>query len=347
MADTLKQTAIVSINGNGGGKKEQLAVDGSGNGYELYISDGQTAQQPVVLEGIAWETERQGSPGKLTFTVVKNGALSFQEGDTVIFKVGGAGIFYGYVFKKQRNKEQQIQVTAYDQLRYFKNKHTYLYQNKRADEILNMIAGDFNLRVGSIDNTGYVIKSRIEDDQTLFDIMQNALDLTLLAKGRTYVLYDEFGQLALKDIVNLKTDYYLDAETAEDFDYISSIEDTYDKIQVYEDTDKGVRNYYIAQDGENIAKWGMLQKTEKLNDGENGAEKAKQMLSLYNQKTRTLSISGALGSTKVRAGSLIAVSLSLGDVIANTYMLVEKASHTFSNGTHTMNLTLRGGGLIT
>ena len=113
MADTLKQTAIVSINGNGGSKKEQLAVDGSGNGYELYISDGQTAQQPVVLDGIAWETERQGSPGKLTFTVVKNGALSFQEGDTVIFKVGGAGIFYGYVFKKQRNKEQQIQVTAY------------------------------------------------------------------------------------------------------------------------------------------------------------------------------------------------------------------------------------------
>ena len=43
---------------------------------ELYIGniDGTKVYQPAVQEGIEWSTERSGTPGKLTFKVMKDGA---------------------------------------------------------------------------------------------------------------------------------------------------------------------------------------------------------------------------------------------------------------------------------
>ena len=49
------------------------------------------------------------------------------------------------MFRKKRDKEQIITTTAYDQLRYLKNKDTRVYVNKRADEVVRSIASDFQL----------------------------------------------------------------------------------------------------------------------------------------------------------------------------------------------------------
>lgn len=64
------------------------------------------------------------------------------------------------MFRKKRDKEQIITTTAYDQLRYLKNKDTRVYVNKRADEVVRSIASDFQLNVGMLENTGYVIAKR-------------------------------------------------------------------------------------------------------------------------------------------------------------------------------------------
>ena len=149
---------------------------------DLLIQHGNTLQYPAVSEGIEWQLERQGSPGKLTFTVVKDETLNFAEGDPVRLTVDGTDVFYGFVFTKKRTKEQTIDVTAYDQLRYLKNKDTYVYENKTATEVIQMIAADFKLNTGTLEDTGYKIGSRTDDDTTLFDIIQNALDETLTAK---------------------------------------------------------------------------------------------------------------------------------------------------------------------
>lgn len=64
------------------------------------------------------------------------------------------------MFRKKRDKEQIITTTAYDQLRYLKNKDTRVYVNKRADEVVRSIASDFQLNVGMLENTGYVIAKK-------------------------------------------------------------------------------------------------------------------------------------------------------------------------------------------
>ena len=92
-------------------------------------------------------TTRSGAASSLTFTVVKDDTLNFHEGNPVSFRFNGANVFYGYIFKKSRSDNRLIKVTAYDQLRYFKNKDTISYTNKTYADVLKMLAADYGLKL--------------------------------------------------------------------------------------------------------------------------------------------------------------------------------------------------------
>ena len=315
---------------------------------ELLIASNNKLYQPIVEEGIQWTTERVGSPSTLKFTVIKDDVISFQEGDAVRMKVEGQEVFFGFVFTKKRNKEHHIEVTAYDQLRYLKNKDTYVYENKTASQVIQMIANDFKLNLGTVEQTSFIIPSRVEDNQSLFDIIQNALDEELKNKGELFCLYDKFGKLTLQNIASMKLDLLIDTGSAEDFDYTSSIDqNTYNKVKLtYDNEDAGEREVYITQDSANQNQWGVLQYFEKLQKGENGKAKADTLLKLYNQKTRNLKVNNCFGDVRCRAGTLVPVQLYLGDISVSNYLLVEKATHTFKNNQHLMSLNLRGGEFV-
>lgn len=307
---------------------------------------GSKLYEPVILDGVEWETARKGEPGKLTFTVVKDDVISFAEGNEVTMTVDGEMLFFGYVFQKARNKDHHIKVTAYDQLRYFKNKDLYIYQNKTASELVAMLAEDFGLRTGTLEDTGYKIEKRVEDGVTLFDIVQNALDITLAGTNNLYVLYDDAGRLTLKNIKNMQLKTVIDDETAEDFDYTSSIDgETYNYIKlVYESDKEGKRlTPAIAKDQQHVNEWGVLQYYEKVQDETNLQARADTLLKHYNKKTRSLKINNALGDVKVRAGCMLPVILNLGDIINKSYLLCERVVHKFEQGHHSMDLTLAGG----
>lgn len=315
---------------------------------ELYIENKGVIYQPLIEGEITWETERKGSPGSLSFNVLKDATIDFQEGNAVKFIVDGANIFFGFVFNKKRSKDGLIKVTCYDQLRYLKNKDTYVYENKTANQVIQMIASDFGLSTGSLENTGFKIVSRVEDSTTLFDMIQNALDLTLQNKKEMYVLYDNFGKLTLQNISSMALDFSIDDTNCEDFDYTTSIDsNTYNKVKlIYENEETSKREIFISKDTGNINKWGVLQYFETLQEGENGSAKADALLKLYNQKTRNLSIKKVFGDIRVRAGSMIFILLELGDIYLNKRLLVEKCKHTFTTDSHFMDITLRGGEFV-
>lgn len=318
---------------------------GSESGTKVY--------QPAVEEGIEWSTERRSTPGKLVFKVLKDDILNFSEGSPVRLCVDGDKVFFGFVFKQQRTKDQIITVTAYDQLRYLKNKDTKVYENKTAAQFVKMVGADYQLNLGTIEETGYVIPSRVEENTSLFEMIENSLDLTLTNTGEMFVLYDDFGKLTLKALSSMYVGVpgaylMIDEETGENFDYTSSIDDnTYNKIKLtYDNEDTGYREVYIAQDSSNINRWGILQYFDTLQKGENGQAKADALLSLYNKKTRNLRITNAIGDNRVRAGSMVVINLDLGDIKLKNFMLVEKVTHTYKEGEHWMNLTLRGGEFV-
>lgn len=322
---------------------------------ELLIGNerGTKAYLPAIEEGIEWTTERKDTPGKLVFKVLRDDVLDFSEGSVVRMKADGDKVFFGFVFKQQRDKEQIITVTAYDQLRYLKNKDTIVYENKTADQFLRMIAADYALNVGTLENTGYVIESRVEENTSLFEMLQNALDLTLTNTGEMFVLYDDFGKLTLKHLSSMAVGspgayLVVDEETCETFDYTSSIDDnTFNKIKLtYDNEQTGFREVYISQDSGNINKWGILQYFDTLKKGENGIAKVDALLKLYNKKTRKLKLTNILGDNRVRAGSMIVVNLDLGDIKLRNFMLVETCKHMYKESEHWMDLTLRGGEFV-
>ena len=201
---------------------------------------------------------------------------------------------------------------------------------------MKLIAERFNLSCGGMSNTGYIIPKKCEDNVTLFDIIGNALDETLMAKGKVYTLYDKAGKLCLTAISEMKVDACLiDGETGEDFTYKTSIdENVYNQIKlIYENKKKG-------------NKWGVLQYTDKIDTPDVGKLKSQALLKLYGQKQRTLTVSGVVGNKNVRAGSMVPVLLDLTDIMVANYMLVEKVTHTFQNRQYSMDLVLSGGDFV-
>lgn len=315
------------------------------NGVEILLQ-ADKIYQPVVQGDVTLEHYRKGSPSKLVFNVVKDGVIKYPEGAPVSLRFNGKKMFHGFVFTKSRSDSTVIKTTAYDQLRYLKNQDTLSYTNKTYAELLKMIAKDYGLKMGTIEDTKYKIAHRIEEC-TLMDVLQNASDETVLNTGRLYVLYDDFGKLCLRNIESMKLDLVVDEETAQGYDYTSTIDDNvYNKIKIAVDNDQtGEREVYVLNDKSSQSKWGQLQYYEKLDGTANTAaikEKAKVLLDYYNRKNRTLKVKGVMGDIRVRGGSSVAVMLDLGNIKLQNYMCVDYVKHTFSPGVHTMDLTLIG-----
>lgn len=311
---------------------------------KLTIQHDNVLYEPPVEEGVKIEWERTGSPGKLTFTIVKsNDSIVFAEGDPVCFYYDDKPIFMGYVFTKKTNRDRNIEVTCYDQMRYLKNKFTYVFEKKTATQIIQALCKDFNLTLGNLDDTKYVIPAVAEENKSALDIVLTVLEETLLNTGEQFVLYDDFGKLRVSNVANMKSTSLICEDTAEDFDYKSSIDDeTYNQIILYYKQNDQITQMYTTNSPSTIKQWGTLRYFEEVKNPSIGQNKANALLKLYNRKTREFKITGAFGDITVRGGTLIPVVMELGDVSVKNFMLVEKVSHKFDNGYHTMDLTLDG-----
>lgn len=310
---------------------------------KLTIQHDNVLYEPPVEEGVKIEWERTGSPGKLVFTTFKSKDLHFSEGDPVCFYYDNKKVFMGFVFKKKRDREQRIEVTCYDQIRYLKNKYTYVFEKKTATQIVKALCNDFKLNLGGLDNTKYVIPAIAEENKSALDIILDVLEETLLNTGNMFVLYDDFGKIRVRNAANMVSTTLIYEDSAENFDYSSSIDDeTYNNIVLYYKDDNDKIQLFTASSQSTIKKWGVLRYFEEVKNPTIGNNKAKSLLKLYNKKTRELKITGAFGDVSVRGGTLIPVKLNLGDINTNNFMLVEKVTHTFNKDNHTMDLTLEG-----
>ena len=207
----------------------------------LVIEHNGTSFEPPIKGEVTIEWERTGTPGKLTFTTIKTNdpGMSFLEGDRVTFYYDNKAVFVGYVFTKRRDREHHIEVTCYDQLRYLKNKFSYIFVNKSAKNILQALAKDLGLQTGSLDDTKYNIPTISEENAEAFDIILTAIEETLVNTGEMYVLYDNAGKLELKNCANMVSDAIIVDTTAQNFDYSSSIdEETYNSVVLYYDPQK-------------------------------------------------------------------------------------------------------------
>ena len=291
---------------------------------------------------VSWETERTGSPGQLTFTVIKSGDLSFTEGDIVRFSVDGPLQFYGWVFTKSKNRWGEIEVTCYDRLRYLKANASYGFYGQTVGQIIQQIAGDLQLDVGTIADTGYQIPSLIEKDQSCLDIIESAVQQTLLNTGNIYVFYDDGNGLALQQPADMKSNVLIGEKSLlTDYTYKTDIDSqTYNSVKLARPNEEtGMADAVDSQDPGTLGQWGLLQLYQTVDGDVNTAQmeaQANATLQYYNRRLRTLSVE-TLGVPGLRAGMMVLMKVpNLGDINLDQYVLLEKVSHTWENDKHEM-----------
>ncbi len=307
------------------------------------IETGDAHDITTLVKSARWETRRVGSPAQLSLTLIADPAIEITEGGIVTLTENGTGLFYGYVFKHSRTESEEISVTAYDQMRYLKNKDTYVFTGQTADEITTQICADFGIKVGALEPTGYVIPSMVEDGQTLFDIILGALDLTLVNTGKMYYLWDDFGSLRISDVAASAIGLTVgDGSLATGYTYQSDIDsDTANKVKLVRDNkETGKRDVWVVMDSSTQKRWGILQHYDKVAEELNSAQveaMADSLLELKNRPKKSLSING-LSDLSIRAGRSILVSIA--DVGVSGWYIVDECTHDLIKETMTLKVVI-------
>lgn len=292
-----------------------------------------------LVTSISYTDTLNDGCSKLDFKYIDDD-LVIKNGSVVRFEYKGVNIFYGYVFKVQSNKEKEVSVTAYDQLRYCKAKDTIVVKNDTINTLVSKMCNYFNLKAGNLENTVYKLPTSIQDDKTWLDIIYTAIEDTLMAKGKKYALRDEFGKITIRDIEKLKLNLILGEESlVYDFEYMKSIdEEFYNLIKIVSDNEKsGKRDTYIAKDSKSMSNYGLLQYFEVLDKNYNTSQAksmADNLLKLYNRELETMSLE-CLGDPSVRVGNSIYVLIS--DIKIKKRLIVKKITHEYLP-VHTMSL---------
>jgi hypothetical protein len=310
--------------------------------------DGTIYDLSNIAKSVSTSKSLDSSAGKCSFSIDTNkNKIKIPMGSTVSLTIveGGKkkGKFFGYVFVAEPNGDS-VSITAYDQLRYLKNNESYVLTGTTMEKVIKSIGTDFKLRLGTIEGSNYVLPERVEDNKSLGDIIQRAIDFTLQGTGKHYIIRDEFGYLCCRDIATLVTNLVIgDVSLLKSYEYKESIDsDVYNSVKLYKDNEKtGKREVYITMDSDNMKRWGKLQLFQSVDENVTDAqarEKAEQLLSLYNRVNRTLKLH-CKGCLDLEPGN--GIYLELIDIPGTTFnqaALITKIDDTYENGIHNMDL---------
>lgn len=319
--------------------------------YEVLLDnkDGNVWDISNIISGLSWKTYRIGKPGSLDFTLIKGApwqepGFKYRNGDVVTFRFDGQNVFYGYIFSIDGGKDENIKIKCFDQMRYLNNQDTYVFSNATATDIVRQISDDFELQVGVLADSGYRIPSMIEDGQKLIDIMCKAIALTLINADINMVLYDDFGKLTLRNINDMLVDFYVgDQSLMHGFSYKQSIDsDTYNRVKLYQDNEEtGRREVYVAQDSANIAKWGLLQLYQSVDENMNKAQISQMLntlIAVKNRETKELKLD-CIGDIRIRAGCYVPVKIEEYGI--NEPFVIDECTHSWDGNNHQMQIALK------
>lgn len=311
--------------------------------YRVLIKVNNAIIEPSVKEPVTWTTNWRGVPGSLTLSIISPG-YRLPKGTEIQFWDNDEKLFFGYIFETTNKKDKIVDITAYDQLRYLKNKDYNAFINMTATEIIKKIANDTYMKCGTLEDSGYKIASLIKKG-TYFDMILEAISLTTTNTRKLFILDDDFGKLRLRNIANTAVGILLDEESGENYSYSSSIDsDTYNQVKVVrEDKKSKKKSIFIAKDSSRIQEWGLLQLLEDLGENENGQIKANTLLALKNRETKRFSLSKCFGDNRLKAGNRCYVKLKTEEEQIDSMMLIEKAKHQYYKDNHLMDLEFISG----
>lgn len=309
----------------------------------VYIKSGTRVYQVHPVGKVQVEKE-EFCASKASFYVLKDDVISFNQGDAVSIKYDSESLFFGYVFRKRRDKDELIEVCAYDQMRYMKNKRTYTRGRMSLGEAVSRIVRDNNLKAGEIERCDAMLPPVAADNLSLLDVVKAACSHVKNVSGERYVLFDEGGYLRLKNERDMTVNILIDATVAEDYVYEDTIDDkVYNAVELYSDEKRlNLRRLVTVKDETLIDAWGELVLSKKAGDGEFCREEAERLLKEHGRINRSIVIKSIGGDVRLLPGASVFVRLEMGELNIDGYVRLSKVVHRFENNMYVADVYLDG-----
>lgn len=266
--------------------------------------------------------------------------LTIDEGSRISLRYNNALKFVGIVFATDISSDGTMSITAYDSNIYLaKSNDSRIFVNKKASDIIRLIAKDFGIETGEIADTGYVIPYLRLADNTLFDMILKALTLTRKQTGRRFFISNDGGKLVLKGGADGQRYVFKDGINLISASYSRSIEDTKTQAKVI-GGEKGKETVVVVKDDAIRQKYGVLQALEIMDEKATASQvkqRAQTILKEQSQVREQLNID-VLGVLEVDVGTPVYVQNEM--TRTNGAYYVTSVSHEFSSDVYTMSLEL-------
>ena len=231
----------------------------------------------------------------LTIDNEKLGDLKFDVGDNILIPNPNDNnklLFKGKIFQIEYDNRDEINITAYDILKYFQGSKYYVFPTIDLGSRIKVICADLAVDYGYLAKTPNV-KAKLYTDKSYGDILQDAEDYLLYTNGKRYVHRVEDGRIALRDLETLNTNYVITDRIVTDYTYTESAEDVINVVEITQkNSDTGEYIKVVMGDKSLMDKLGVLSSTEDADEDLSYAqlvEKARNTLYINKQMKYDLS----------------------------------------------------------
>lgn len=313
----------------------------------ILYKDGKTFDISTLAEKITWKGRKGSAARSLSVDLIDDvsgmnqaqSGIDVTQGNHIIFTYKSTELFRGIIMSQQQSDSFKMPITAYDNGIYLSNnKDTFVYEDKTLHDIFTDVCARFGLKYSSAAETSYQIPELTKSKTTAWDVLMDAVSQDFKATGTKYFVQSKKGELSLiKRRENMLQWVLETGVNITSYTYKRSIEDIKTRLKIYSDED----TVFAIRKNENLEKKiGIFQEIEKKDDDLSEAklnEHIDETLKEISTPEISLNVE-VLGIPEVISGTGVYVIIDkLG--IKRTFW-VDEDSHTFSNGSHTMKLTL-------
>lgn len=317
----------------------------------IYIIIGNTQYDVTEVSGeLKWSGSKGEAGRKVSFPIVDrddgvSDRLKITKpkdllGKGVMFSEDGEELFRGFIFDAEKDEKGNISVTAYDILIYTaQNNEEYLFTNKKASAISKRIFDDFNIPIGSIDDTGYIIPYRLFDGDTLYDMIMTSLKVTYDNTGEKFIMFAKKGKAYIKKKSEQVSQWVIaEGSNLTGYTICASIKDVRNKVKLKAETDESTITS-VVEDTSNQKSYGMMQHYETISDKVAYAELKKRAGVILDKKKKPLDklvLKDIIGISDVITGRAVYIYIK-SEGIAKPYY-VTSDTHTYLGGKHIMSI---------
>lgn len=262
------------------------------------------------------------------------------DGNRCIFRWEKQELFRGTFFVQSHTKTKHLPLKAYDNMFYLaNNKDSFNFEKKTASEIFKKLCSQFEIQIGKVTDTGYIIPSLPKPKTTIWDVMVDAISITYKATGNRFYIYSDKGKVNLVNRKeSIKTFHIAEKENLIDYEYEKNLEKLVTRVKSMNAEGDVIA---FSQDGELEKKFGILQDIDEPGTDLNEAqikERNKNVLKENRPQEVVKSIT-AVGEPGLVAGDAILLIIDSLNIKSSYY--VDGDTHTFKGNYHEMKLNLK------